>query len=143
MKNRIDILLDKYFEAETSLNEERELQEYFSSGKVASDHLKYAPIFQFFKEEKHSETIIKKQNSKRKALWLSVAACAAGIALVFTVANLEQDSMNESLVYVDGKRISDPQSINNYVLESITDVQDIEQNVFDSQIEILDFFTED
>jgi hypothetical protein len=43
--NTIDTLLDRYWEGECTLEEERQLKAYFS-GPVAPDHRKYAPLFQ-------------------------------------------------------------------------------------------------
>lgn len=49
--NNITQLLDKYWEGETSLQEEEQLKQYFSNGKVAPEHLQFQPLFQFFKDE--------------------------------------------------------------------------------------------
>ena len=49
--NMIKDLLDKYWNCETSLEEEAELRTYFSSGEVHKDLKSYAPLFQYFKSE--------------------------------------------------------------------------------------------
>lgn len=49
--NNITQILDKYWEGETSLQEEETLKQYFQNGKVAPEHLQFQPLFQFFKEE--------------------------------------------------------------------------------------------
>jgi len=52
--NKIEQLLAKYWESETSLEEEKELREFFNGPNVP-DHLKQnVPLFKFFKEEKKS-----------------------------------------------------------------------------------------
>ncbi|TDW95955.1 hypothetical protein [Dinghuibacter silviterrae] len=43
-------LLDKYWQAETSLEEEQTLQEYFTGGEVAPELEMYIPVFGFFGE---------------------------------------------------------------------------------------------
>ncbi|MEZ4918048.1 MAG: hypothetical protein R2792_02990 [Saprospiraceae bacterium] len=57
MKNihQIDAILDKYWEGESSLEEERVLQSYFRSGNVAAHHLPFAPMFQAFREDQELE----------------------------------------------------------------------------------------
>jgi len=45
-------LLEKYFRAETTLDEEARLRSYILSEEVADDLRQYRPLFQFFKEEK-------------------------------------------------------------------------------------------
>ena len=44
---KIDNILEKYFEGETTLDEEKLLRSYFQSGKVTDEHLAYAPIFRY------------------------------------------------------------------------------------------------
>lgn len=46
----IEILLDKYFEGETSLDEERRLKAFFSSKDVPEHLLKHRQIFSYFNE---------------------------------------------------------------------------------------------
>jgi len=54
--NNINIksLLEKYWEGETSLNEETTLFDYFNSEEVATELKVYQPMFQYFKSEKSS-----------------------------------------------------------------------------------------
>lgn len=74
--NKIESILEKYFQGETSISEEIELKEYFSSSEVALHLEKYKPIFCYFSkasEEKFIQTEpfkIKKRNYR----WLSIAA---------------------------------------------------------------------
>ncbi len=49
---KIKSLLDKYFESETSLDEEAQLFEYFNSPEIDNRLANYKPLFQFFKAEK-------------------------------------------------------------------------------------------
>lgn len=57
MKNFSDIqrLLDRYWEGETTLEEERALKEYFNSGQVDHRLQAIAPLFQVLRQEKHLE----------------------------------------------------------------------------------------
>jgi hypothetical protein len=50
--NKINALLEKYWDAETSIEEEKELQHYFSGADVHPDHLEFQDLFVFFKLEK-------------------------------------------------------------------------------------------
>jgi hypothetical protein len=51
-KKHIDQLLDKYWEGQSSLEEEKSLQQYFSGDEIANQHLAYQSLFQFFEKEK-------------------------------------------------------------------------------------------
>lgn len=50
--SQIKQLLNKYFEGETSLEEERVLKVYFNGNEVANELKAYQGLFQFFKIEK-------------------------------------------------------------------------------------------
>ena len=70
--NKIEILLEKYFEGETSISEEKELRAYFSSSDVATHLEQYKPLFVYFsetKEEKSREVLpgFKTVRSKKRS----------------------------------------------------------------------------
>lgn len=74
--NKMEALLEKYFEGETSIAEENELKDYFSSPNVAEHLEQYRPLFGYFAEAKEQKltnnvTLISK---KKKVAWLSIAA---------------------------------------------------------------------
>jgi hypothetical protein len=76
--DRIEKLLEKYFEAETTEAEERILRDYFTSDSVA-EHLKeYSTMFSYFshaKEERFTKQVpLKPRVNYYK--WISVAAVA-------------------------------------------------------------------
>lgn len=74
--DKIKILLEKYFRAESSLAEENELRDYFSSSDVLPSLEQYKSIFKLTTLEKepqmNQENHLK--STKRNWLWLSVAA---------------------------------------------------------------------
>ncbi len=47
----IEELLNKYFEGETSSEEEQQLRTYFSSGEVPEHLIVYKPLFAYIEEE--------------------------------------------------------------------------------------------
>ena len=74
--DKIEILLEKYFEGETSIAEENELKAYFASLDVAQHLEQYKPMFGFFaaaKEQKSQHTLTIK-SEKRNRAWMSLAA---------------------------------------------------------------------
>jgi len=48
----INSLVERYFEGETTLEEEMKLRAYFQSTEVEADLKKYQPLFQFYAREK-------------------------------------------------------------------------------------------
>jgi hypothetical protein len=51
--HKIRALLDKYWEGETSLEEEQNLRSYFSSSQVADEFLPFSPLFNYYQEAQH------------------------------------------------------------------------------------------
>lgn len=74
--NKIEILIEKYFQGETSIAEEKELRSYFSSPNVAPHLEQYKAMFGYFTEAKQQEfkQEIPQQTRKQKVMWLSIAA---------------------------------------------------------------------
>ena len=76
--DKIGKLLEKYFEAETTLAEEKELRAYFSSKEVAPEHEPYRPLFQHISasqtERYEGEVTLRKPGVHLR--WISVAAVA-------------------------------------------------------------------
>ena len=76
--DRIEKLLELYFEAETTTVEEQELRAYFSSDDVPSHLESYRPLFQYLnaaKEERYTRAVTLKTR-RYNYRWISVAAVA-------------------------------------------------------------------
>lgn len=102
---KIEKLLEKYENAETTLQEERLLKDYFLSDHVAPHLEQYQMMFTYFqlsKDETYTKTIELK-NKKRNYTWLSVAA---SIALFFSVyiahGQYEQYKLEKQFAQVEG-----------------------------------------
>lgn len=83
----IEKLVEKYENAETSLQEEAILKNYFIEGDVAPHLQEYSYMFNYFataKEDTYTKTIKleTKKSKKRNFKWLSVAA---SVMLLFSV----------------------------------------------------------
>ena len=76
--DKIENILEKYFQGETTIAEEKELKEYFSSPNVAQHLEQYKPMFGYFSQVKQQKTTqeIPLQTKKRNVAWLSIAASA-------------------------------------------------------------------
>ena len=104
--DRIENLLEKYFEAETSIAEEKELKDYFASSDVAQHLEQYKPIFGYVvqaKQEQFTATIPLKTKKRKSVVWLSVAASIAvllGVSL-FTFNHYNQPKSNDLGTYDD------------------------------------------
>lgn len=77
--DKIENILEKYFQGETTIAEENQLKEYFSSSDVAQHLEQYKPIFGYFSQVKQQKStqelsFSEPREKKRNAAWLSIAA---------------------------------------------------------------------
>ena len=84
----IELLVEKYLNAETTLQEEATLKNYFTGGNVAKHLQEYAYLFNYFatsREETFTKTISlePKKSKKRNLTWFSVAASVALLVSLF------------------------------------------------------------
>ena len=103
----IEKLIEKYLEAETSLQEENILREYFTSGNVAPHLQDYAIMFGYFKQnqsETFTKTIKLKPEIKRKKNFkrLSVAASFALLVSAY-VGKVEYDKYQQRMYFAQVK----------------------------------------
>lgn len=96
--NKIEILLEKYFEGETNSTEENELKNYFSSQNIAPHLEQYKSLFVYFAEAKKEnfEHPILLKPKRQVSLWLSIAASivvllGVGTYTYFNVNTVEED----------------------------------------------------
>ena len=87
---KVEILLEKYFQAETTIAEEKELRNYFSAPNVAPHLEKYKAIFGFYTQAKQQEFSqeIALKSKKNKTIWFSIAATIVlflGIGVFFVM----------------------------------------------------------
>jgi len=99
--DKIEKLLEKYFEASTTIAEEELLQEYFAQEEVAVHLQAHAPLFQYVlkaKEEQFTKQLeIPKPESSRSKYyrWSAVAAAAVLMFGIYFGNNLYQERLEE------------------------------------------------
>jgi hypothetical protein len=104
--DNIEKLVAKYFEAETSIAEEKELKAYFSSPNVAPHLEQYKPLFGYTvqaKQEQYTASLTIKKKKNPGMYWLSIAATVIvllGVSL-FTFNQYEQPKTAELGTYND------------------------------------------
>jgi len=114
--NDIDTLLEKYFNAETSLEEENVLAQYFTTGEVAAKHQSSKELFQYYANQKNATTdinleqILESQNSnsgnaasdnttapkQSEAKVFSIRKMATAIAAIFVLGFAAVTVMNQA-----------------------------------------------
>jgi hypothetical protein len=117
--DRIDEILEKYFRAETSIDEEQELKAYFGSGKVKPAHEQYKPLFLFYETERKekftgklpefTEKSVKyKQNIYLRSISIGISIAAVlliAIMLIKPQYNTPRDYAMVNGKYIDNEEI--------------------------------------
>ncbi len=114
--NQLETLIKKYWDCETSLEEEERLREWFRTHEVPERFKDTAKLFSYFDEQKQKATgdrfdkeIVARVTSpkgKTVALWQTTAKIAAGIAVVAAAVFFVQQEIQEK---PDMATIEDPQ----------------------------------
>jgi hypothetical protein len=129
--NNIDHLLNKYWEGESSLEEEQVLKDYFKSGNVANEHQAFSGLFDFFevqsaitfqgelKMDEKIKTLPSPQFEKIFDLKRYVLAAAASVIILagitFIVKNEVTKTEKPSLVH----EIEDPEEALEVTLKAL------------------------
>lgn len=96
----IEKLLEKYFEATTTVAEEKILQEYFSQDNVAPHLQEYKSMFTYFsdaKKERFTGQVPLKTRMNKYLKWISVAAVAIlFVSMYFNYINQPSVSFEET-----------------------------------------------
>jgi hypothetical protein len=101
--NKIEKLLEKYFDGETNVEEEKELQIYFRTADVAPHLKQYKAIFDYFSlaatQELNQKTQIKPKLQKKKRVKISLAIAASILVLlgVGTYVYVEKEAASQNL----------------------------------------------
>ncbi len=82
--DKTHLLMDRYFEGETTLEEEASLRRLFNSAaEIPEDLKKYQPLFTYFEQSQHTVfPTTKKPFSKQFLPWIAVAA---SVLIIFAI----------------------------------------------------------
>ena len=136
---KIDALLNKYFEGETSCEEEQWIRDYFSNENVPEHLLCYKPMFAYFDNEISTEQAKKtvKANKmaipRRKTLVYTFSGIAACIVMGIGISTFFQqsdDSCKRNYVVINGKCYTDEATIKAYANASLQEVATSKDEVF-------------
>ena len=138
----IETLLNKYFEGETTCEEERRLRRFFAEGLVP-EHLEvYRPMFAFFEaEQKELPEISGIGNAvempelapfEKKTKTISLSLIAPTILLLVGISGIYRhlSPAPANYVIIDGKEYTDVHLIREQAMVAFRDVSLSEEEVF-------------
>ena len=98
--NKIDTILNKYFEGISSLEEEALLRQYFASGFVAEKHYPYKALFDYtgkISVETNPQPVnFKLTNNRKKIYFSAVASLLLAIGFIWFVQQKQLSNLNLS-----------------------------------------------
>lgn len=131
----IEALVTKYFEGETTCEEERILRQLFANGIVSKQLEVYRPMFAILEEENRAEKekqqkkvtplIVPKAKAQwRRALLFSLSGIAAGLLLLLGIAGIHShfSAKSDNYVIIDGKRYTDAKLIHQQAAAAFEEV---------------------
>lgn len=95
--NEIEILIEKYFDGETTIEQENKLRTYFLSDNVASHLQQYQAIFGFYADAKKEKAPVIELRETRSFSWYSVAASVVILIGVGTFAYFNTQQNRQDL----------------------------------------------
>lgn len=137
----INLLLEKYFQAGTTLAEEKILKNYFSGNEVLPEHEQFMYLFATFKQElmdvNPSEIKVQQTNRQKVNKYIIQAMISTGIAacLLIGLWIIQPKNEVENYAVVNGEMNMDSDFAQKYVEEKLNEVNTVvEKNMKPIQI---------
>jgi hypothetical protein len=129
----IDDLLTRYFEGETTTEEEKQLRAFFASGQVPKRLAVYQPMFAFFDEEirkkQPEQAPIPHPAARRRRLYYLASGMAAAILLLlglrqaFFASGADDPCLcSPNYVVINGRCYTDMQKARSLAFEALREV---------------------
>lgn len=129
MEDRIQKLLDLYWEGETTLQEEEEIRQYFKNGNIREEHKAFAPLFQFFRDQedlscpeidyKILENKASSGSNTRIITMRWIYATAAVLVLALAAIFVFQQPQQKEETIASAREIEDPEEAYRVTLEAL------------------------
>lgn len=148
MTTDIQHLIDKYFDGESSAEEEKVLRRYFTQEDLPEELKAYASLFRFLDDEATALAILneirseEKRPVRRRLLSLRNLRTIAAVAATLLIAVLllsrpdRKPALTGSYVWVDGKQITDPAIVRKYAEASFGKIQP-ESDIIEDQLRFI------
>ena len=127
--DKVKMLLDKYFEGNTSLREERHLRDYFSYETADKEFGEYAPIFQYFKMERVEKVGFRRFYDRGIMLRTLIGAAACVLLVLGIVLSPDRASVVEdefgcvgTYVRIEGTCYNDLNLVFSHAAQAISDL---------------------
>ena len=134
--NEIEELIERFFEGQTSNEEERKLYAFFANENIPERLLLYRPVFEYFEtgireeESTGQKKNIQSTSSKKIRIWISIAASLL-ILISFGIYHFTREKefnpYEGSYIIRNGVKITDPKIVNPEIEKTLYFVQEQEE----------------
>lgn len=135
----IEELIERYFEGETSAEEEKQLRSFFAAGHVPEHLSAYIPLFAYFDEEIRNKEeakknqrstasilLLRKEKSVRRTLLYVLSGVAASLLFLLAlhpfVSSANPCFCSDNYVVINGRCYTDPHKVRALALEALDEV---------------------
>lgn len=129
-------LLNKYFDGETTCEEERELRHFFAQEKIPPGLMIYRPLFAYIENEAtlHKEAPNKKKQKRSfvRDITYTLGGVAATLLLVFAIAGINRHFYRADIneVWIDGVRYTEQTIVHQQATSAFEDVSFSREDIF-------------
>ncbi|NDV81467.1 hypothetical protein [Bacteroides sp. 51] len=125
---KIDDLLNRYFDGNTTCEEEREIKRFFREEDVPSELEIYRPLFAFFEEEAKQYS---PRRQKRYFIY-TLSSIAAGLLIILSIAGIKQINQPANFVIIDGYKSTNIQLAREQAQAAFDDVSFSRDEIFET-----------
>jgi len=131
---KINKLLEEYFRGETTLAQENELKQYFTSQKtVKAEHEVYKALFIAFDEERKETASVPSSRvlllqHKPLRFWIKTFSYSGIAAALFLALWIQRPQQENDYAIINGRRIDNPQYAQEYARKKLNAVHEMVQN---------------
>ena len=126
MRYDIDNLLDKYWNGESSLQDEKDLRAYFLSDSVDEEYQDLIPLFSYFEAEAElgsdfepDLSFTQEKKTKIRFFFPKLIAIAASLVLLFTISRQWVDSSTDTIYKNKYTELQDPEEALQITLDAL------------------------
>ncbi|WP_243347840.1 hypothetical protein [Parabacteroides sp. FAFU027] len=118
----IDELIEKYFEGETSVAEEKALHRFFRQKHLPKKYRAEKAMFDHFASEKVGKAPRRARIIPQVVRWTAIAAAIIGSVWIINRREEPAHPLIGSYVIIDGTTYTNPQKVREHALKALDDV---------------------
>ena len=141
-EKQIELLIEKYLNGDTTLQEEALLKNYFTSDNVASNLQVYQSMFEYFtvKNSETSNSLVPLQKPASKYYWISGIAASIALLIGFLAIQNYQEQKQAEKAFADTKMafelIGKQLNKGNQAIEKLGTIEQVKNKAFGNKLTI-------